>query len=55
MAMFLFPVVNEDNDDLPKAILYDPLAAALNATSPIEMLDATLLLPLPTLTLLIFK
>ena len=33
----------------------NPVAAALNATHPIEILDATLLLPLPIFTEFTFK
>lgn len=40
---------------LPIATLLPPVAPAANAVSPIDTLLATLLLPLPTFTELIFK
>ena len=39
----------------PIDMFCNPVAEALNATPPIDMLLATLLLPLPTFTELIFK
>ena len=53
--MLLNPVVMAGNVELPIAKLLVPVAPAANATSPIETLVDTLLLPLPTLTELMFK
>ena len=53
--ILLKPVVIPANGKLPIAKLLEPDAVAEKETSPIDMLPATLLVPLPTLTELMFK